>query len=281
MLIEDMYKLILKNNKLSTVLQSNGISLDTAQLIDITELEPTNPYKEIGINRGFKNHEGVQMFRVNPAHNLDLEMPFDTCFIKWADMVLPDEEHGEMYFLIQDNPSDQRTFVLAATALSTKGIMDVQAYICHNKEGYVFTIPNALAVSDEKLTGYLLDMLVQCIATMRKCNKRDANLFVTLPSKGKGVKIRGKFKDISDKPIYIYTKKTVNITKAQAFTRGQKVEACCCWPVRGHWRRLNSTKKRGKNPEGSYVVEGMTWVKPSVRGNKDLPLKTRVYIAKE
>ena len=278
MLIEDFYKEILKETGKSKLIDSYSIYMDQAQLIDLTDLEPVNPYKEIMVNKEFPDPK-VQQFRVNPAHNLDIEAPFDTCFIKWANMDLPDDDSGEMYVLLHDDPAvPERS--LAVAFVKTTDMLDVQGFIL-SKDGFIYAMKPMDRPNDTELNGYMLDMIIQCIATLKKCNKKDVNLYITSPPKGKGVKIKGKFKDISNKPIYIYTNKSVNVTKAQSYSRGVPVEYCHCWPVRGHWRRLNSAKARGKNPNGEYVVEGLTWVKPSVRGNKDMPLKQRTYIARE
>ena len=277
MLIENFYKDLLKSKDLTKMLLSCGLDLDAVQLIDITDLEPINPYKEVGINRGFKD-PNVQQFRVNPAHNLDIESPFDSCLIKWAAMDIEGEQ-GELYILLHDDPAvPDKSLAIAFVQMSE--LMDVQVYSLH-KDGVVYATTPMGRKNDDQLNGYMIDMMVQCIATLKKCNKKDVNLYITTPPKGKGVKINGKFKDISAKPIYIYTNKAVNVNKAQRYSRGNPVEYCHCWPVRGHWRRLDDPKKRGKNPDGEYVIEGMTWVKPSVRGNKDMPLKQRTYIARE
>ena len=51
MLIENFYKDLLKSKDLTKMLLSCGLDLDAVQLIDITDLEPINPHKEVGINR--------------------------------------------------------------------------------------------------------------------------------------------------------------------------------------------------------------------------------------
>ena len=278
MLIEDFYKDLLKSSDLTKILSQCNVDLDKVQLIDISGLEPVNPYKEVGINRAFKDPV-VQMFQVNPAHNLDIESPFDTCLIKWAAMDIGLNDPGEMYILLHDDPKVPDKS-LAIAYIQTTELMDVQVYSLH-KDGIIYATTPSNRKSDDQLNGYMIDMIVQCIATLKKCNKKDTNLYITTPARGKGVKVKGKFKDISEKPIYIYTNKRITVAKAQSFSRGKPVEYCHCWPVRGHWRRLDNPKKRGKNPDGDYVVEGMTWVKPTVRGNKDMPMKQRTYIAME
>jgi hypothetical protein len=51
------------------------------------------------------------------------------------------------------------------------------------------------------------------------------------------------------------------------------------WYVRGFWRRMSGT---GCNRQGERVVEGFTWVKPHVRGNKGATLPaSKTYKIKE
>lgn len=50
--------------------------------------------------------------------------------------------------------------------------------------------------------------------------------------------------------------------------------------VRGHWRKLSSEEKIGKDRNGEYNINGFTWVNEFEKGDKELPLieKTRIII---
>ncbi len=61
------------------------------------------------------------------------------------------------------------------------------------------------------------------------------------------------------------------IPKAQA---GDPIQWEHCWEARGHWRRIPGNTL-GKDETGERNVLGKTWVKESIRGNKDGPLITK------
>ena len=299
MLIEDFYKLLLKNKYYLTGLKHHGkIDIDNIQLIDISELKRTDPYKEIRVLERqddpiVKDQDYYKfnptMFLVNPAHNLNVELPFDTCLVKLSEEKLtdPDFNKGEIFCLFNNVEGSRETLVMVFAVVINKHIGDFQIFLLKEELGQalLFTPKDEFRDWTEKekikKNALILEIVIQCIATLKRCNKRETNLFTTTPIKRKGVKVNGKFTNISSKPIYIYTDRKVDIKIAQKYSRGNKVEHCICWPVRGHWRRLDDPKKRGKNVNGEYVVEGMTWVKPTVKGNKNAPLKQRTYIAKE
>jgi hypothetical protein len=54
---------------------------------------------------------------------------------------------------------------------------------------------------------------------------------------------------------------------------GREVDWKHTWEVMGHWRK---TAFVGKDRDGNYWVKGRTWVKPCVKGNGDLIVKTRL-----
>lgn len=80
------------------------------------------------------------------------------------------------------------------------------------------------------------------------------------------------------KPIYIYVSKNQTKTIRYYEKTYQNLRQLKTWLVRGHWRRLQDPTKFGKNPQGNYVVEGFTWVKPSQKGNKNLQVEQNTYV---
>jgi hypothetical protein len=80
------------------------------------------------------------------------------------------------------------------------------------------------------------------------------------------------------KPIYIYVSKNQTKTIKHYEKTYQNLKQLKTWLVRGHWRRLQDPTKFGKNPQGNYVVEGFTWVKPSQKGNKNLQVEQNTYV---
>jgi hypothetical protein len=57
------------------------------------------------------------------------------------------------------------------------------------------------------------------------------------------------------------------IRDSYAAVTGGKIDWQHSWRVSGHWRKTNTI---GKDRTGEYCVEGFTWVKDYVKGNKDL-----------
>lgn len=55
-------------------------------------------------------------------------------------------------------------------------------------------------------------------------------------------------------------------------TKG-KIDFSHRWEVRGHWRKVNGI---GKDRDGNYGINGLTWVNNFTKGPEDLPLVTKV-----
>lgn len=104
-------------------------------------------------------------------------------------------------------------------------------------------------------------------------------LYKTNPIKIRLQKTNKKHYNI-EKPIYIFCdeKTTSKIISNYAKTYGP-LERSISWYVRGHWRKLDNRYKRGKNAQGEYVIEGYTWVKPCIKGNRDMKPREKTYIA--
>lgn len=66
------------------------------------------------------------------------------------------------------------------------------------------------------------------------------------------------------KPVYVYLNKEQNIPLEYTTS---KLKREISWMVRGHWRRINP-ESIGKNARDERVVQGFTWVKPHLCGDK-------------
>lgn len=54
-----------------------------------------------------------------------------------------------------------------------------------------------------------------------------------------------------------------------------RIEWLKCWWTRGHWRKNDGI---GKNRNGDYCVQGMTWVKEHIKGDDTIEPKKKTYI---
>ena len=79
------------------------------------------------------------------------------------------------------------------------------------------------------------------------------------------------------KPIYIMVGKNNTNIKYLVEKTYYKTEHIKSWAVRGHWRKLENPIKRGKDAQDRYIVEGYTWVKSYIKGNKE-NLSKNIYI---
>lgn len=75
------------------------------------------------------------------------------------------------------------------------------------------------------------------------------------------------------KPIYIVldAPKTKKNYKHVNMIKQGKISRCFSFPVIGHWRKLDAGKI-GKDKHGNYTINGFTWVKAFIKGNKNMPL---------
>jgi len=92
-------------------------------------------------------------------------------------------------------------------------------------------------------------------------------------------KKRGALK-VNAKPIYIVLdkkKSNINYNYSNIEKQG-RLEYNFAFPVIGHWRRLSDLYKIGKDREDNYAVEGFTWIKSHIRGDKNSPIIQRERI---
>ena len=75
--------------------------------------------------------------------------------------------------------------------------------------------------------------------------------------------------------LYIHNKEEV-IKNNKAL----KINLSCPYrfTVRGHWRKLESDDRVGKDREGNYTVQGFTWITDFIKGEKEKPLKETIRI---
>lgn len=127
---------------------------------------------------------------------------------------------------------------------------------------------------------YLIGWLYKSIQGLNNISVKTHDRYVVAPKHFEYYRKKSEKKTIKvQRPIYIYVSKNTTPVSTKKELQGRKIERQNSWQVRGHWRRLDDPKKRGKNAQGEYIVEGFTWVKPHVCGNINMVPDKRTYIA--
>lgn len=127
---------------------------------------------------------------------------------------------------------------------------------------------------------HLIGWLYRSIQGVNNISVKTHDRYVVAPKHFEYYRKKSEKKTIKvQRPIYIYANKNTTPVLTKKELQGRKIERQNSWQVRGHWRRLDDPKKRGKNAQGEYIVEGFTWVKPHVCGNINMVPDKRTYIA--
>lgn len=293
MLIEDAFKTWTKIMDQET---RKEIEPEHYQMLDVKALNEkateyiVNNYKEVLQVRG------TQHFKIQPKNLLDVYIPFDKTFLQIEKakeitemgyramldsfMTLEEDEEG--------NASGQ--VIWLHTVKGERTIFDSIFDFRITEDGLIITpgitenTIKLIATMDKAgIHRTYQDIIYDILTTLhilKTISNKTANLYKAQVNPTKTYRnSRNKQENFSNKPVYIYTDKTVNVKKAQSFSRGTPVQHITSWPVRGHWRRLDNPNKRGKNAKGEYVIEGRTWVRPHICGNKELSVRQRTYIA--
>lgn len=87
---------------------------------------------------------------------------------------------------------------------------------------------------------------------------------------------KNQYKKETRSVIYLSNKKCDSV---KSITIGnQSYKLTCRFMVRGHWRKLATSDKLGKDRSGKYVTAGFTWVTEHERGDVNSPLKTQIRV---
>jgi hypothetical protein len=123
--------------------------------------------------------------------------------------------------------------------------------------------PNDLAV-DTLYLNAIHSVIKNATVQIRefKQSKQTVNVFKIYPNKKKS-------KITINNVVYVGAKTDTQSNKAL----GREVEWTHSWEVMGHWRRVRGL---GHDRSGQLITSGFTWVKPHIKGDGELVVKTRV-----
>lgn len=147
------------------------------------------------------------------------------------------------------------------------------------KEGYHLRL-GQVDIRDKEIRGDAADILNYIHGYLSIFQLQNYQGFEEIKEKIKfrrpstGEKIHHKIKKI----IHI-TARTEKAKREIASVTGRQIDWSHRWAVRGHWRKVPGI---GKNRAEEYEVQGFTWVKDCIKGDKKLPFvkKTRIFTPK-
>lgn len=268
MLIEEAFQRYVKH--LNIIKPKNNKKADikikelaeTAQLVDISN-----------ICESIKNNSKIK----------NVTIPFECTFVKVKKFPTMIQGHAmEDFFIIQESKDEVGVYYGGILIYQDADI--VMKWACkieqHIDDVKIYFFENGYLDKHRYLIERTQEEIKEILAALEKISYSTHNLYKTSSRKIVFKNITKKEKIKTEKPIYIYLNKKDSETKVKTMSdySGRKIERLFSWNVRGHWRRLDDPRKRGKNSEGKYIVEGYTWVKPHICGNKDLPPKQQTYI---
>lgn len=285
MLVEKAFKLFTENTLKEPINKNKknyDYCIDTyakAQLIDITSV-----YYSAGAcdNSTAKVYENMNEYIVRadlPDVCKELTLPFEVCFFKLYDNNRLGNDKSA-YFFIKDYAPMTYTGALMIE-LSDGSIFKIIFIVSENKVEYVLKKDILLRVNIEDVLKSFAGKIIRTLTVINKLSPKVHNIYKVAPEHTEYLRKKLTRETIKvRRPIYIYINQkekenTINPTKQY---NAERVTRELSWIVRGHWRRLDSPSKRGKNANGEYVVEGYTWVVPHVCGNKDILPERRLYI---
>ena len=244
MIIEDALQEFIKADKM---LKTNAdINFKECQLVDISYFE--NELEE----------------------NALFTLPFEEFFCK--DEYKKQDKSNEIYCYIKEIKPDYiqvyaffttfKNYIIARYYINpfTRKIYNIDAYDDETKPFVVWL---------QKLSANIV--LKACSISPKKTDilKTQAKRILLKNKDGK----KEKFK----KPIYIMIGKNNTTIKYSVEKTYYKTEHIKSWAVRGHWRKLENSTKRGKDAQDRYIVEGYTWIKSYIKGNKE-NISKNIYI---
>ena len=256
MIIEDCFKefhsYILQdpiNKKKENLEMTKKVHME-AQLVDISNLDKVN----------IENKSSIK----------NICLPFEVTFLKLSQ--INDTRNLCVFIREYSNACYTGTLIFIEKGF----ILNFPFNIFYNEDGWNVKVLNE---NEYECGGFDVNrfkvFIIEALYRLEKISNKKHDLYVTKDCKTMTFRNRAlkqKFK--VNKPVYIYTEKSKDIKYISEY-KNRKLEKQISWNVRGHWRKIDS-KKRGKNPQGEYIVEGFTWVKPHVCGNSDIK---KVYIA--
>ena len=192
----------------------------------------------------------------------EINLPFDSCFVK-----LGETAEGTEFVFIREFKPQVYTGCYYVVLKKIKGALKSTFSI---QDGVISSsIQKHFLYSeyDGTTTPY---SALRCVKLLNSLSPKNHDIYIQPSTRPTYYRMKSSKEVLKvTKPIYIYCDKKYNPAVRREY-QGVKLERTNSWFVRGHWRRLDNLHKRGKDSQGNYVVEGFTWVKPHICGNKDL-----------
>lgn len=244
------------------------------------------------VNEEAKNHEPKLDLLQNDDlqliyDNLSLNLPFESVFIKTQFANLFMREFNQVTLTgcyireIKDGYIYKQPFTI--TYLFNQMIVNFNTYnlICSLNKIY------SNEQEQKKTYEYFLKFMVWDIYTIskifEKLNKKTILIDEPIQNKPKYYRYKDKAKGtlkVNTRPIYIVLDEE-KINKKCDYNKIHKqgiLKRDFSFPVIGHWRRLSDNRHFGKDRQGNYNVQGYTWVKSFIKGNKDGIMQQRERI---
>ena len=290
MLIEQAFKQftdsVLKQTKNK---KDYDLCIDTyakTQLIDLSALDTLD---EVFDKVGSFKPESI-IFDEQPDYiksftlpeDLEITLPFDECFIKIAE----NNANVKEVYVFTRELSPMLYTGTALIHISSGVVLKIPFHISYNipRERLLVSFDLEIISKVDKdqynsCIKLLIVTILRTFITLSLLNNKSHTIYKVNADRPEYLRKKLTKNAIKvQRPIYIYLNKSTEIIRSYPKYANRKIERLSSWIVRGHWRRLDNPKKRGKDAQGKYVVEGFTWVVPHVCGDKD-KINNKTYIA--
>ena len=256
--------------------------VDISGVTDLAELASlTDKYKPEFV----KDKDNNRMISIALPKSQTIMLPFDECFIKVFQRSDNDTSNIRSVFVFIHEIFNLIYSGTIITYATTGHILKIPFHITPNLKGLILTLDFSCLRNDlsddvmQKTISNLLRSIIIMNATLARLNSKNQYIYKVNPTKPEYLRKKLSKKSIKvERPIYIYLDKNNNISRTHSSYSDRTVTRLSSWIVRGHWRRLDNPKKRGKDSNGNYIVEGFTWVVPHTVGNSH-EIKNKTYIA--
>lgn len=257
------------------------------QLVDISAIfHVTEVASSCGILNGGSYLGRGGVLSVELPDDLDILLPFECSFIKLFDEGNMCFDDSAFIFIREYAPLIYTGKLIAYLANSVLHILfDIRIDTLTGRKTLniqVDTITSAFdsSAAAKMLSRFVLNQIISSLGILAGLSNKTHDIHRVDSARPEYLRKKLTKSAIKvERPVYIYMNKKVYASNCMKLYSGRKVERLSSWIVRGHWRRLDNPKKRGKNALGQYVVEGFTWVVPHVCGDPDgLTNKTHIVI---
>lgn len=190
-----------------------------------------------------------------PTHYIELDAPFKNC------VLISNAPHGFRALTSFERGDKLEVPIILLTETSPK------KYSVH-------------VMTEALLGGYYLAMLTDevglkltrhLIEKINSYRTETTDVVYKVPTNRKN-----QYKKETRSVIYLSNKKCDSVKSINIGNQACKLT--CRFMVRGHWRKLTSNSKVGKDRSGKYVTLGFTWVTEHEKGDVNSPLKTQVRV---